>query len=258
MGWGDFSGKSVFVVGGAARDGIGFATARMLAELGARIALADLDIASVRERIGELPSPHLHSAHGMDVTDEAAIRRVVDSVVEVHGTIDGLAYAAGLYSAESFTSTSRATWDRMFAVNATGTFLVSQAVAKRMLEQDRGRIVLVASINARQPQLTAAAYGSSKAAVIQLGRFMALELAPRNITVNVVCPGSTATAMMGTDPMRHDTAINGNLTQWRLGIPLGRMAAASDQAAAISFLLGETARHITGQVVAVDGGQSFM
>jgi NAD(P)-dependent dehydrogenase (short-subunit alcohol dehydrogenase family) len=127
-----------------------------------------------------------------------------------------------------------------------------------MLEQGRGRIVLVASIGGRQPQLTAAAYGASKAAVIRLGRYMALELARKNITVNIVCPGSTETAMMGTDPVRHEIAVDGNLSLWRLGIPLGRMAAASDQAAAITFLLGETGRHITGQTVTVDGGQSFM
>ncbi|MGF6600738.1 NAD(P)-dependent dehydrogenase (short-subunit alcohol dehydrogenase family) [Paraburkholderia sp. GAS448] len=253
-----FEGKSILVVGGGARDGIGFATAQMLAEQGARIALADLDDERVRELVADLPGSERHSAYALDVTDEAAIAQVVETVAQHHGAIDGLVVSAGLYSPESFTATSRATWDRLFAVNATGAFLVSQTVAKRMVEWGRGRIVLVASIGARQPQLTAAAYGASKAAVIQLGRYMALELARKNITVNIVCPGSTATSMMGTDPVRHEIAINGNLAQWRLGIPLGRMAEASDQAAAVTFLLGETGRHITGQVVTVDGGQSFL
>ncbi|RKE36378.1 2,3-dihydro-2,3-dihydroxybenzoate dehydrogenase [Paraburkholderia sp. BL23I1N1] len=247
----------MFVVGGGAREGIGFATAQMLAEQGARVALADLDGARVHELAADLPGRERHSAHALDVTNEASIAHVVEAVVQNHGAIDGLVVAAGLYSPESFTTTSRATWDRMFAVNTTGAFLVSQTVANHMLERGNGRIVLVASIGARQPQLTAAAYGASKAAVIQLGRYMALELARKNITVNIVCPGSTATAMMGTDPVRHEIAINGNLAQWRLGIPLGRMAQAADQAAAITFLLGETGRHITGQVVTVDGGQSF-
>ncbi|MDW3682138.1 SDR family oxidoreductase [Cupriavidus sp. CV2] len=254
----EFDGKSVLVVGAGARDGIGFATVAMLAGLGARVALADLDEGAVTALRDTLASPERHSAHAIDVTDEHSVARAIDGVIAAHGRIDGLVVAAGAYAADSFTATSRAVWDQMFAVNATGTFLVAQAVARLMQHDGGGRIVLIASIGGRAPQLTAAAYGASKAAVIQLGRYMALELARSGVTVNVVCPGSTATAMMGTDPVRHDIAIHGNLAQWRLGIPLGRMADPSDQAAAITFLLGESGRHVTGQVISVDGGQTFL
>jgi 2,3-dihydro-2,3-dihydroxybenzoate dehydrogenase len=255
----DFDGRIFLVVGAGARDGIGFATAEMLAERGAAVALADLNEAAVGELAMGLPGAERHSAHAIDVTDAALVQALMEAVLARHGRIDGVAICAGAYARDSFLETTRQTWDRMLAVNATGTFLVAQAVARQLVTQGSGgRIVAVASIGGRAPQLTAAAYGASKAAVIQLARYMALELASRAITVNVLCPGSTATAMMGTDPVRHAAAVEGNLAQWRLGIPLGHMAQARDQAAAIVFLLSEEARHITGQTMTVDGGQTFL
>ncbi|SCX72597.1 SDR family NAD(P)-dependent oxidoreductase [Variovorax sp. EL159] len=254
-----FEGKTLLLVGAGAHDGIGYATAKMLAERGADVALADLDVAAVNGLSGELPRAARHSAHAVDIGSEQSVKAMMEAVMARHGRIDGVAICAGIYARDSFLETSLATWNRVFTVNATGTFLIAQAVARQLVAQGGGgRIVAVASIGGRAPQLTAAAYGASKAAVIQLGRYMALELAQHNITVNVLCPGSTATAMMGVDPVRHAAAVRGNLDQWRLGIPLGHMAEARDQAAAIAFLLSDDARHITGQTMTVDGGQTFL
>jgi 2,3-dihydro-2,3-dihydroxybenzoate dehydrogenase len=255
----NFEGRTLLVVGAGARDGIGYATAKMLSERGSDVALADLDAAAVNGLASELPRAARHSAHAVDISSEQSVQAMMEAVLARHGRIDGVAICAGIYARDSFLETSLATWNRVFAINATGTFLVAQAVARQLMAQGSGgRIVAVASIGGRAPQLTAAAYGASKAAVIQLARYMALELARHNVTVNVLCPGSTSTAMMGVDPVRHAAAVKGNLEQWRLGIPLGHMAEARDQAAAISFLLSDDARHITGQTMTVDGGQTFL
>jgi 2,3-dihydro-2,3-dihydroxybenzoate dehydrogenase len=130
-----------------------------------------------------------------------------------------------------------------------------------MLERG-GRIVAVASNAGRVARLHNASYGSSKAAVIHLVRCMALELAQYQITVNALCPGSTATSMAidnksEGNPQKLDDLIRGSLAEWRTGIPLGRLAEVEDQAAAAAFLLSDDAKHITGQALCVDGGQTF-
>jgi NAD(P)-dependent dehydrogenase (short-subunit alcohol dehydrogenase family) len=251
-----FEGKTFFVVGGGNPDGIGYATALLLAERGASVALADIDEQGVKALVDKLPGPGQHSAHALDVTDSASVLAAVNSVVARHGSIHGAAITAGIYAGATFLQTTLQSWERVFAVNTTGTFLVAQAVAKQMISRgEGGRIVAVASIGGRAARLMGAAYGASKAAVIQLVRYMALDLAPHRINVNVLCPGSTATSMMGA--IDHQAAVQGDLNLWRLGIPLGHMAEARDQAASIGFLFSDDARHMTGQVMTVDGGQTF-
>lgn len=146
-------------------------------------------------------------------------------------------------------------------VNATGMFMMGQATA-RALAARGGVILCVASNAGRVPRLHNAAYGSSKAAVIHLARCMALELAPLGIRVNALCPGSTGTSMAIANKSEGDPAlvrnlVEGNLAEWRTGIPLGKLADAEDQAATAAFLLSDDARHITGQALSVDGGQTF-
>ncbi len=252
----DFEGKTVFVVGAGSRDGIGYATASLLADRGASVAIADLDAARLDSLAKELPNPSAQSYCRLDVTDERSVEAAVASTIARHGRIDAAAITAGIYSGDTFLETTRESWERVMAVNTTGTFLVAKAVALQMIAQGGGgRIVLLSSIGGRAARLRGAAYGASKAAVIHLARYMALDLARHNITVNVVCPGSTATSMIGA--VGHDAAVRGDLDQWRLGIPLGHMAEARDQAASIAFLMSDDARHITGQVMTVDGGQTF-
>lgn len=251
-----FTGRTILIVGAGKRDGIGFATALRLAGEGARVALADLAGSEAPILAADLPGDG-HSAHVLDVTDESSIAATIGQVVASNGKIDGAVIASGIYVPHSFLDATRADWERSFAINCTGAFLAAQAVAKRMVAQKAGRIVLIASINGKLPTRSAAAYGTAKAAVVHMGRYMALELAPHGVTVNSVCPGSTMTSMMGTDPARHAAAINGSLEQWRLGIPLGHMAKPEDQAAAIAYLLSDDGRHVTGQSLNVDGGQTF-
>lgn len=247
-----FTDKTILIVGAGKRDGIGYVTAHRLASEGARVILADLAGSQAKELILDLPGDG-HGAHDLDVTDQVQVKAVVGAVER----IDGLVFSSGLYVNRSFLDTRLDDWERCFAVNCTGAFLVSQTVAGKMVAQRSGRIVLVASINGKLPVRSAIAYGTAKAAVMHMGRYMALELAPSGITVNTVCPGSTRTSMMGTDPARHEAAIRGNLDQWRLGIPLGHLAEPEDQAAAIAYLLSDDGRHVTGQTLSVDGGQTL-
>lgn len=260
----NFSGKTVLVVGGGRRGNIGFATARKVAEMGATVALADLAGSQAREIAEDLggPSAGRHGAWALDITDRNTVRAVVDAVVEQYGRIDAALIASGILITQHFLDITADDWDRTFAVNCTGNFNVAQAVARAMVPQHGGRIVLVASNAARVPRMTTAAYGASKAALIHLMHCMALELAPHQITVNALCPGSTATSMAidvksEGDPAKLENLIKGSLAEWRTGIPLGRLASPEDQAAAAAFLLSEEARHITGQSLCVDGGQTF-
>ena len=125
-----------------------------------------------------------------------------------------------------------------------------------------GRIIAVSSNVGRIPRLNNAAYATSKAGVIHLVRAMALELAQYKITVNSLCPGSTASPMLNEtqakgDPDLLDGIIKGSIEQWRTGIPLGRLADPADQAAMAVYLASEAGRHITGQAICVDGGQTL-
>lgn len=257
------NGRVVVVIGAGSKGGIAYACAQTLAEQGAKVAITDLNAAKLPELASALPGGAVHSTHAMDVTDSASVEKALDEVVARHGQIDGAIVASGVLYNQPFLDITMDGWDKTFAVNCRGAFIASQAVAKRLHAQGKGgRIVAIASNAGFTPRLSTASYGASKAAVIQLVRCMALELAKFNITVNALCPGSTATSMAidvqaGGDMTRLAGVIHGSIEQWRTGIPLGHLAEPSDQAAMAAFLMSDGARHITGQVITVDGGQTF-
>ena len=261
----DFTGRTV-LIGGASR-GIGFACAEAFARRGATVALSDIAAERLEAAHRALPraDDQSHSRHVVDLADTAACRRLVDEAVAAHGRLDVLVNAAGILIAAPFLELTPDEWDHTVAVNARGAVFLAQAAARHMVEQAQGgRIVLIASIVARhrvRPNNTA--YSASKSAVLQAAACMSLELAPHDITVNVVSPGSTATEMLlddqlGGDAAARDRAVHGDLAGWRLGVPLGRLAEPEDQAAAVLFLASDAARHITGQELAVDGGQTVV
>jgi NAD(P)-dependent dehydrogenase (short-subunit alcohol dehydrogenase family) len=259
----DLSGRTALIVGGGSSGGIGFATAEAMAAAGARIALADLATSEVKATAKGLPSQGGHAAFTVDVTDPQSVSALVASVSQHFGAIDILVNAAGTLIVQPFLEIDPASWERTFAVNTRGQFLVAQAVARNMVARgEGGRIILIASNVGRTPRINNSSYAASKAAVIHLGRAMALEISKHDITVNVLCPGSTATTMLvdnqaGGDRSRLDGIIHGSLAQWRTGIPLGRLCEPADQAAICVFLASEGARQITGQAVCVDGGQTL-
>jgi 2,3-dihydro-2,3-dihydroxybenzoate dehydrogenase len=251
-------GKRALIVGAA--QGIGKGCATVFESLGATLSLADLEMERVEQvRLG-LSRPSDHSAHRVDVSNETSIDELVRDAIEVMGHLDITVCTAGVLFPAAFLDQTTAEWDKTFAVNARGAFLVAQRSARHMVERaNGGRIILYSSIiGTSVVRRNNVAYCASKAAVAQAVRAMALELGPHNITVNAISPGSTETEMLVSTQSVGDieSVIHGDAEQWRLGIPLGRLAQPEDQALATAFLASDAARHITGQEIAVDGGQN--
>jgi len=151
-------------------------------------------------------------------------------------------------------------WLRTFAVNTHGVFYLSTAVAQRMKERCSGCIVTVGSNAAAVPRMRMAAYAASKAATHQFIRCLGLELAPLGSRCNIVSPGSTDTPMqhqLWTSPAAVDGILQGSAADYRLGIPLQRLATPEDIAASVCFLASDDARHITLHDLRVDGGATL-
>lgn len=253
----DLTGRVALITG--AQRGIGLACAEAYVANGARVALADLPGSRVEAARDGLVGDG-HSVHTVDVSDEASVAALVQEVVQRQGRIDVLVHCAGTFSGGPLLDFRVEEWDRLFAVNARGTFLMLRHTARAMIESGRGgRIVAYASNLGRMARLDKSGYSASKAAVIHLVRCAALELARHEITVNAICPGSTDTEMLGVhgDQAKIDAIVKGSIEQWRTGVPLGRLAEPEDQAALALFFATDAARYVTGQAWSVDGGQAL-
>jgi 2,3-dihydro-2,3-dihydroxybenzoate dehydrogenase len=247
----EFAGR-IALVTGAAGD-IGRAIAATLAAGGARVVASDLAGTS-------LPSDIAALALSCDVGDAQAVEALVDAVEDRLGPIDHLAHAAGVLRVADTVDLAEDDWDHCMRVNARGTFLVTRAMARRMVERRRGSIVVIGSNAATAPRAGMAAYAASKAAVHQQVRCLALELAPLGIRCNLVSPGSTDTAMQrafaSTDADR-ERILHGDPARFRLGVPVGRIARPEDVAESVAFLLSDRARHIVLHDLRVDGGATL-
>lgn len=257
----DLTGKGIVISGGA--GGIGIATARKLAGLGASVALFDRGedhVAAAVDQLGGLGSTVIGRC--VDVADEAAVEEALDETATAIGGIDGVVTAAGVRPKVTLAfDTDLDVWEQTFRVNVRGTFVLARGAARRMTERGGGSIVTIGSVVGLGARPGWAAYGASKAAVVQLTRILAVELGPLGIRVNVVCPGPTLTPMIeqgireeGPDVIRQK--IEGSLAGFRPGIPLGRMGMPEEQGAAIAFLLSDEASFVTGATLFVDGGLS--
>jgi 2,3-dihydro-2,3-dihydroxybenzoate dehydrogenase len=251
----------VAVVSGAAQ-GIGAAVVRMLARAGVPVAALDMQaqplrrLAAACDDAGGVVVPWV-----VDVADAAAVRQVVDAVAARLGPIGVLANVAGVLRLGSADALSAEDWHHSFAVNTHGVFHLSQAVARRLRAQGGGgSIVTVGSNAAAVPRTQMAAYAASKAASHQFMKCLGLELAEHGIRCNVVAPGSTDTPMqrqLWSDDGAAARIVQGSLSTYRTGIPLGRMAQPADVAEAVLFLLSNAARHITLHTLCVDGGATL-
>ena len=250
MGGGTGLTGKVAMVTGAAR-GIGAAIASALAREGVTVAAVDVEAGVA----GGAAVPFT-----ADVADPVAVARVVDEVERDLGPIDIGVCAAGVLRPASVCDTRDEDWAATFAVNATGVFTVLREVSRRMVPRGRGALVTVGSNAVGVPRAGMAAYAASKAAATMLTRCLGLELAGSGVRCNVVSPGSTDTDMQrslwtgGNGPER---VIAGDAAQFRVGIPLGRIADPDDIADAVLFLVSDRARHITMQNLYVDGGATL-
>lgn len=250
----ELSGKVALVTGAA--QGIGEAVARALARQGAAVAVVDRRAVRLKELEDEG-----FITHPADVTDAAAVEAVVERVERENGPITILVNVAGvLHRASPVVDLTDADWAHSFAVNTTGVFHTSRAVARRMRPRRSGSIVTVASNAAGVPRSGMAAYAASKAASAMFTKCLGLELAQDGIRCNVVSPGSTDTPMqraMWADGTGRRAVLEGDPARHRLGIPLGRIAEPDDVAEAVLFLVSDRARHITMHDLYVDGGATL-
>lgn len=212
-----------------------------------------------------------HTAHAWDipehdVTDPAGVDAALSTLEETHGPLDALIHCAGTLIADSALHPDPAAIEQSVRINLSGTVTTCSAVARRMVDRGEGAIVAISSNAAAVPRAGMASYGLSKAAATSWLRTLALECAPYGVRCNIVSPGSTDTPMLrGMWPA--DSAqsaevhlggvIAGSAENFRLGIPLGRVADPADIAAACLFLISPAAKHITMHDLRVDGGATL-
>ncbi|CAG2131676.1 2-hydroxycyclohexanecarboxyl-CoA dehydrogenase [Cupriavidus numazuensis] len=245
-------GKTVIVTGGG--GGIGGATCLRFAREGAAVAVLDLSAEAaqkVADRITEAGGKAL--AIQCDITDRASVDLAVAAVCEGLGPVDVLVNNAGWDVFRPFTKTEPAQWERLIAINLTGALHMHHAVLPGMVERKQGRIVNIASDAARVGSSGEAVYAACKGGLVSFSKTIAREHARHGITVNVVCPGPTQTALF--EDYKQGAGNPEKLMEaFTRSIPLGRIGQPDDLPGAITFFASDDAAFITGQVLSVSGG----
>jgi len=243
-------GRVAVVTGGA--SGMGLAVGRHLAARGDRVALLDLQgEAALREAEVLRESGARVIAVEVDVASRRAVDDALEKVRAELGPVEIMVTSAGLDAFESFTDITPERWDRILAVNLTGTFHCLQAAVPDMLAARWGRMVTISSSGAQSGAPRMAHYVASKGGVIALTKALALELAPHGITVNNIPPGVIETPMLRRAEAAGDLP---RIEKIAARIPIGRVGTPEDVAAICGFLCSDEAGFITGQVVGVNGG----
>jgi NAD(P)-dependent dehydrogenase (short-subunit alcohol dehydrogenase family) len=233
--------KVVLVTGAA--SGIGHATVERVRNDGGLPIAADITATA--------------DAHELDVRDEVAVSALVDRIVKEHGRIDGVVNAAGVAGGGPVHLVDASEWERVIAVNLTGTFLVCKHVLRCMLEQplvdgERGSLVTLASVEGLEGTAGGSTYNASKGGVVLLTKNMAIDYGPSGIRSNAICPGFIDTPM--TDSIFGMEGMEGPRADCIEEHALRRLGRAEEIAAAAAFLLSNDASFVSGQAIAVDGG----
>jgi NAD(P)-dependent dehydrogenase (short-subunit alcohol dehydrogenase family) len=238
--------KVAVITGGAGQNGLGFATARMMAEQGARVVILDLAVAD--PSAARLGAQHLGLV--ADVTDKASCEAAAAQIKAAMGRIDILVNNAGITQPVKFLDITGKDYDRILDVSLRGTLYASQAVLPTMIAQNSGAIVCISSVSAQRGGgiLGGPHYSAAKAGVLGLARAMAREYGGNNIRVNCVTPGLIATDInKGKIPDDKRQAILD-------GIPLGHIGEPNDVAGCVVFLASDLSKYCTGVTLDVNGG----
>ncbi len=247
----EFSGRTALVTGGS--RGIGRACVEMLARNGANVAVNYRAKADAANEVVQTLTAAGHRAIAVqaDVSDEAQVASMVDTVDAKLGPVDLLINNAGVFHFVTHDETNLAIWNQTLACNLTGVFLVTWAVKQRMIERGFGRIVNMSSISALRARPNSIAYAASKAGVTGLTKSVAEALAGHNIRVNAIAPGLIDTEILdGVDQATRDRLV--------AATPLGRIGTPEDVADLARFLLSEESRFMTGQTIVVSGGRVML
>ncbi|WP_104134898.1 MULTISPECIES: SDR family NAD(P)-dependent oxidoreductase [unclassified Cryobacterium] len=244
--------RTAVLTGAASERGIGRATADKLASLGWSIAIVDIDGDAARVAAAAITAARGIRAIGVaaDVSDKDSVDAAITEIEAAMPPIVGLVNLAGISSPTEFMNETVEAWDRVFAINMRGSFLVSQRVLAGMIERQLGRIVSISSISAQRGGGTYSkvAYSASKAAIIGFTRALAREMGQHNITVNAVAPGPIDTDIMG------GTLSDERKSAMSADILMGRVGTRDDVAALIAFLLSADAGYITAATYDINGG----
>ena len=253
---GKLDGKVAVVTG--AGSGIGRAAAVRFAAEGAALAVADLNADAAKNTAAQISAAGGSAlAVAADVADRAQVSGCFAQILTEYGRIDVLYNNAGVNSSGSVLDATEDDWDRSFAVNAKGTFLCAQAAAPAMVAAGGGSIINQGSVAALVGIANFASYCAAKGAVVALTRSMSVDLAPRGVRVNVICPGTVYTPLM--EPML--TARGGGDMAAGLALtvakyPIGRLGTPEEIAAVALFLASDDSSFLTGSVLTADGGMT--
>jgi 2-hydroxycyclohexanecarboxyl-CoA dehydrogenase len=244
--------KTVIVTGGG--GGIGGATCRRFGETGSRVAVFDINTESAAETAADITKAGgVAQAFRCDITDHEGVKAAVAAAEAALGPVSILVNNAGWDVFRLFKDTTPADWQKLIAINLTGALNMHHAVLPGMLERRHGRIVNIASDAARVGSSGEAVYAACKAGLVGFSKTIAREHARHGITVNVVCPGATNTALFADykrgagNPEKLEEAF-------RRATPMGRIGEPEDLPGAILFFASDDAAYITGQVLSVSGG----
>jgi len=247
----DLTGRVALVTGSS--RGIGAALAQGLAEAGARVVLNGRDGAALEAARAALEAAHPGQVEvaGFDVTDDAAVRAAVDGIESRVGPIDVLVNNAGVQHRVPMLDLDVADWHRVLDANLTGPFLVARAVARHMLPRGRGKIVNVASVQARLARPGIAPYAASKGGLAMLTRTMCAEWGPSGVQANAIAPGyfdTVLTSALVNDPT-FDAWVRGRT-------PAGRWGRPEELVGTVLWLASAGSDFVNGQIVHVDGGMT--